>query len=251
MGLHVESEDHKWQIDIPDHAGRTETTEFRNAKALVKQILASLTTSFYGADQIQEHHGGSLWLYDATGWFIVKNMAGLEWSSQFCADPAKVELLRLNAVRLYAGFPLTIPAMAKLGYKDTSILTTPIVTADDIGHWVDSIFNSCVPLPAVHHTAVLPTGGGVHHYPTPITDIDLFKQDSFVLWVTDPASQHQVAVVPTGPPNSGVKTVQLVYAPIGTALHAKHIRATVKNKPVILGASNPLAKQAFAQQKDT
>ena len=32
---------------------------------------------------------------------MVRNLAGIEWSAQFCADPAKVDLLRQNAKRLY------------------------------------------------------------------------------------------------------------------------------------------------------
>ena len=69
--------------------------------------------------------------------------------------------------------------------------------------WTDSIFNAGVPLHPTFHTGVLPAGGtqsppaaqadpepaGVHHYPTPIADIQLFKYDDFQLWVTDDAGQ--------------------------------------------------------------
>ncbi len=54
---------------------------------------------------VQDHHGGGLWLKDDQGWFLVKNTAGIEWSAQFCADPTKVDQLRLNARRLYSAFP--------------------------------------------------------------------------------------------------------------------------------------------------
>jgi Family of unknown function (DUF6424) len=30
----------------------------------------------------ENHHGGGLWLKDAQGWFLVRNLVGLEWSSQ-------------------------------------------------------------------------------------------------------------------------------------------------------------------------
>src|SRR5712692_9397866 len=46
-----------------------------------------------------------LWLKDAAGWFLVRNLCGIEWSAQFCADPAKVDQLRQAAKRLYARFP--------------------------------------------------------------------------------------------------------------------------------------------------
>ena len=57
------------------------------------------------------HHGGSLWLLDYDGWFMVQNEAGIEWSAQFCTDPAKADALRDNARRLYASFPATILEM--------------------------------------------------------------------------------------------------------------------------------------------
>ena len=53
-----------------------------------------------------------------------------------------------------------------------------------------SIFNASVPLAQTRHTGVVNPGakggtphieGGVHHYPTPITDIQLFKRDDFQL----------------------------------------------------------------------
>ena len=66
-------------------------------------MAGQLSGLIYGQPPFEDHHGGGLWLKDATGWFLVRNMAGMEWSSQFCADPAKVDLLRQNAQRLPGG----------------------------------------------------------------------------------------------------------------------------------------------------
>jgi hypothetical protein len=64
-----------------------------------------VTGLIYGQPPYEDHHGGGLWLKDAQGWFLVRNLVGMEWSSQFCADPAKVDLIRQNARRLYAASP--------------------------------------------------------------------------------------------------------------------------------------------------
>jgi hypothetical protein len=248
---HQERESDPWAINIPDHPARADSPGFVASKALADKIAQQAGgVDFWGTGAIQMHHGGSLYLHDDNGWFIVKNIAGIEWSAQFCADPAKVELLRQNAVRLYAAFPKSIPAMVALGYKNAeAILTTPVTDANGIGQWVDSIFNSCVPIPDVRHTGVLPKGGGVHHYPTPITDIDLVKHDDFVLWVTDPQSGQPAAVVPTAPRGQGVATVQVVYATPGTKLHDQLSEAHAKGQALNLPAEHPLARAAFAKQQ--
>jgi hypothetical protein len=196
------------------------------------------------------HHGGSLWLFDDEGWFLVQNEAGIEWSAQFCTDPARADALRRNAQRVYAGFPQSIPEMVRLGYaKAHAILETPIDDAAGIAQWVDSIFNSCVPLPAVRHIGRLPAGGGRHHHPAPITDIELIKYDDFILWVTDPQSQMPAAVVPVAPRGAGVSKVRLIRAPPGTALQRRRERLRAKGEPLDLGPRDSLTKQAFANQQ--
>lgn len=40
-GVHTEREDHPWEVDIPDHPGRTETKAFRRAKTTAHAILAA------------------------------------------------------------------------------------------------------------------------------------------------------------------------------------------------------------------
>src|SRR6266576_3252765 len=93
MNTHTESEDHPWIINIGDHPKRTESPEYKVARKLMIQIVSSIKEFFFGAAPYQDHHGGGLWLKDSQGWFLVKNIAGIEWSAQFCADPVKVDQL--------------------------------------------------------------------------------------------------------------------------------------------------------------
>jgi hypothetical protein len=140
----------------------------------------------------------------------------------------------------------------------SEILGREIQTAKDIADWTDSIFNASVPLNARRHTGVLePNGhdhgpssqieGGVHHYPTPITDIQLFKRDDFQLWVVDEEGQL-AAVVPTHPHGSGKSEVNVAYATPGTTLHKRLSRAHEKGQDLTLPGNHALAKQAFAEQ---
>jgi hypothetical protein len=252
MHMHQEHDDNPWTINIPDHTARTDSAGFRAAKKLAKEILTTLGADarFFGINNVQMHHGGSLWLCDDAGWFIVQNEAGIEWSAQFCTDPAKAETLRRNAQRVYGGFPKTIPEMLRLGYKDADdILNTPISDAAGVATWVDSIFNSCVPLPALRHVGQLPKGGGRHHYPAPITDIELVKYDDFVLWVTDRQSNTPVAVVPVAPRGAGVNRVRVAWATPGTALHKRREKLRTEGNALELGPSNSLTQQAFVKQQ--
>jgi hypothetical protein len=252
--MHTEHEDDPWTINIPDHAERTDSPTFVAARTFADKIMATLgPRTPYGPGPWQMHHGGSLWTYsDQHGWFLVLNTLGSEWSAQFCADPAKMELARQNAVMHYSGFPRTLPQMEAMGYKNADqILNTPLTTADLVGVWVDSIFNSCVPLAAPVHVGS-PSDksdfGGYHHYPKPIADIQFFKHDDFKLWVTDPASGLKAAVVPASPRGSGDGRVEVAYAAPGTALQAAHDQAHREGKRLLLAEDSPLAREAFAQQ---
>ena len=206
-------------------------------------MARQVSSLIYGQPPYQDHHGGGLWLKDADGWFLVRNLAGMEWSSQFCADPAKVDLLRLNAKRLYAACP---EAAQELGIQE--LLDTPITDAAGIANWTDSICNASMPLPAVAHTGVLPKGGGVHHYPSPITEIEFFKHDDFQLWVTD-SEGKPAAVAPVSPRGSGDGRVHVLYATPGSALAGQVSTAEAKSEPLILGDTHPLAKQAYVRQQ--
>jgi len=203
----------------------------------------------FDAGPWQMHHGGSLWVFDDSGWTLFINTVGIEWSAQFCADPAKVDLLRLNAKRLYAAFPASIAEMERLGYTAAQgILDTPVVDAETIGVWVDSVFNACVPMAGPIHSGTLPAGGGRHHYPAPITDIVQIKHDDFDLWVTDPDTGARVAVLPVSPRGSGDGRVTLTFAPVDHPLAEEKAERASKNERVIFAPDSDLARQAFARQ---
>lgn len=250
--VHIEREDHGWAIDIPDHPQRADSPEFRASKRTVHLILGTLDEQPYGPGPWQMHHGGSLWTYDGHRWFLVLSTIGIEWSAQWCADPAKVDLLRQLAALHYAGFPSTVPALEALGYREApELLETPITDAAGVARWVDSLFNSCVPLAAGVHTGVLSDQspvGGIHHYPKPVADIQFVKRDDFTLWVVDPVSGSRIAVVPHGPRGSGDGRVEVVHAEPGSEMHLRHRAAHAAGERLVLGADHPLARAAFARQ---
>jgi hypothetical protein len=291
--VHSESESHGWDINVPDHPTRADTPEYVAARQKMNEIATGATGLVYGAAPFQDHHGSALWLKDAQGWFLVRNLAGIEWSAQWCADPAKVDLLRQNAKRLY---DLLQPQIKQELDPDGLLLDTPITDAPGVGKWTDSIFNAGVPLQPTFHTGVLPasapatgqqppsqpaddqqpasqpaddqqpasapatdqepasapTAGqqpaGVHHYPTPIVDIQLFKYDDFQLWVTD-AQGNPAAVAPVGARGSGNGSVHVLFATPGSQLAQEKQAAESANQPLILGPDHPLAQQAFVNQQ--
>ncbi|MFJ9454252.1 DUF6424 family protein [Kitasatospora sp. NPDC101447] len=239
---HTESEDLGWTINIPGHPPRADSAEYRVARAAMHRLTDTLDRPFYGAEPVEDHHGGGLWLKDSDGWYLVRNLVGIEWSAQFCADPAKVDLLRQNAKRLYALCP---EAVEELGIRE--LLDTPITDAAGVQRWTDSICNASVPLPHEVHSAALPQGGGVHHYPSPVTEIVFFKRDDFELWVVDAVGQA-VAVAPVAKRGSGDGRVQVLFAAQESALHPELERARANGDVLLLGADHPMALTAFAQQ---
>jgi hypothetical protein len=258
-GTHTEREDMPWEINIPDHATRKDSPAYVVARRVMHDIVDEMKDFYLGSGPYQDHHGGGLWVKDDDGWFLIKNLAGMEWSQQFCADPAKVEMLRKFAQRIYKKFPDSLDEFKRMGFADVeTVLNEPIDSAEKIGRWVDSIFNASVPLSQRRHTGVLkPTGkknepaleGGVHHYPTPITDIQLFKRDDFQLWVAD--SENQLAaVVPVDHRGSGDSHVRVAFATPNTKLHAQLLKADQERKALVVGGSHPLSKQAFATQNE-
>jgi hypothetical protein len=239
---HDEHEDEPWTINIPGHPVRSDSPEYVRSRATMTKMAGQVSGLVYGSPPYEDHHGGGLWLKDAQGWFLVRNLVGMEWSSQFCADPAKVDLIRQNARRLYAAFP---DSAQELGIQE--LLDTPITDAGGIATWTDSICNASIPLPTPAHTGVLPTGGGVHHYPSPITEIAFFKHDDFQLWVTDPQG-NPAAVAPVSPRGSGDGRVHVLYATPGSALAGQVSQSEAQSQPLILDSGHPLAQQAFSQQ---
>jgi hypothetical protein len=239
---HDEHEEEPWTINIPGHPVRSDSPQYVRSRAAMNKMAGQVTGLVYGTPPYEDHHGGGLWLKDAQGWFLVRNLVGMEWSSQFCADPAKVDLIRQNARRLYAAFP---EAAQELGIQE--LLDTPITDAAGIAAWTDSICNASIPLPTPAHTGVLPKGGGVHHYPSPITEIAFFKHDDFVLWVTDPQG-NPAAVAPVSPRGSGDGRVHVLYATPGSALAGQVRESEAQSQPLILDPGHPLAQQAFRDQ---
>ena len=203
-------------------------------------------------DILNDHHGGGLWLWEGDSPdfgqpFMVKNLAGAEWSSQFCAAPERMDLLRQNAAKLYALFPRSVAKLDEMGCNATELLATPIVDAATVADWVDSIFNASVPLPASAHTGVLPASGGLHHYPQPICDIEFFKRDDFQLWVDD-GTGVKIAVVPVAPHGSGVAEIAVAYAPLTSVLHPAYAAVREKGELLVLPPDHPIAQAAFAKQ---
>jgi Family of unknown function (DUF6424) len=258
---HTEHEAHPWTIQIPDHPPRTDSPAYLAARKKMNELAKSLPSFMYGNAPYQDHHGGGLWLKDAEGWFLVRNLVGIEWSAQFCADPAKVDLLRRNAQRIYAAFP---DAVGELGIRE--LLDTPITDAAGVARWTDSICNASLPLPAAVHTGVLPKAstGGFHHYPAPVAEIELVKRDDFTLWVKTP--DGIAAVVPVGAPGSGDERTRLLLAAVPPGADQETPIAQISGGPIgeelfetspggqkvadtILSADNPLSRAAFARQR--
>lgn len=281
---HTETETHTWTVNIPDHPTRQDSAEYVAARKKMNDLASQATGLLYGPGPYDDHHGSALWLQDSQGWFLVRNLAGIEWSAQFCASPEKVDLLRQNAKRLYD----LVPPAIKQQLDPGGLLDTPITDADGVAKWTDSIFNAGLPLQASFHTGVLTSAGqpqtppatsqgqaqdasatgaaqnppaaanpqpvedeaepaGVHHYPTPVADIQLFKYDDFQLWVTDDEG-NPAAVAPVGARGSGDARVHVLYATPGSRLAQQKQQAESAATPLILGPEHPLAKQAFQNQ---
>ena len=239
--------------NVPGHPTRSDSPYYVKSRKALHQIVGTLSDPFFGPEPVQDHHGGGLWAYDDEGWFFVRNLVGIEWSGQFCADPAKVDLLRQNARRLYAGFPKSFEEFSTLGIDLKELLDTPITDADGVARWTDSICNASVPLPQPVHTGTVPKGGGVHNYPTPVTDIAFFKRGDFTLWVVDEEG-HDAAVVPFYGKGEGRTDLHVIHAEPGSKLHRLHQAAEARGHGLILKEGDPLhahlARQAFANQAE-
>jgi len=223
---------------------RPDSPEYLDSLDVISQIAGSIDEFLYGKTAFELHHGGGLWLKDDQGWFLARNLAGIEWSAQFCADPHRVDLIRQNARRVYAAFP---EAAQELRIQE--LVDTPITDAAGVARWTDSICNASVPLPPDLHTGRLPgaASGGVHYYPSPITDIQLFKYDDLSLWVTDEQG-NPAAVAPLSQRGSGDARVHVVWATAGSSLQRQMTAAETNDRPLILDPSHPLARQVYVQQ---
>jgi len=246
---HTENEDYPWGIRLVDHPPRFESATFRAAKKVVHKILDEVSVAElpYGPGPWEMHHGGSLWVKGETGWQMFRARVGIEWSMQFCADPAKVDRLRVDAKALIDAFPLTSPALVELGYRDVDLLEHKIATADDVAAWTDSLFNACVPLSRAHHQGILPGVPGEHHYPWPVKGADYIRYDDFPLWITLPDGTH-AAVTPVDVRGSGDGHLRLVYARHGTKAGDALAAAQTKGQMAVIRPDSKLALNAFAKQ---
>jgi Family of unknown function (DUF6424) len=240
--IHEEHGDYPWTRRIPDHPPRRDSSTYRASRKRMNEIAESVDDFVYGEPDYEDHHGGGLWLKDEDGWFLVRNVAGIEWSGQFCADPEKVDMLRLNARRLYARFP---EAVEELGIRE--LLDTPITDLEGVSKWTDAICNASVPLPAMEHRGVLPKGGGIHHYPTPVAEIAFYKYDDFQLWVTDDLG-NQVAVVPHARRGSGDGRVDVIHALPAQAVPRPATAFWEEADTATLTANDRISQQAFGDQ---
>src|SRR6266540_4274247 len=244
--VHTESETHPWTRIIPNHPKRKDTPTYIASRDRMNKLVRTVSGFLYetkdaidkaGHKHYEDHHGGGLWLKDEEGWFLVRNLCGVEWSAQFCADPAKVDALRQVAKRIYARFP---EAVAEL--KIQPLLDKPIKTAEDVARWTDSICNASVPLPEGEHRGVLPKAGGIHHYPTPVAEIEFFKYEDFQLWVTDERG-NVAAVTPVGKRGSGDGRTRVVAAEPGSKLERELTAAWHKKQDIILPAEHRASEQ--------
>jgi hypothetical protein len=245
--VHVVRAGQPVDYETSGHPPRTDSDTYKKARVALHKIFGTLENWYFGKEPIQDHHGGGLWAFDGETWFFVRNLVGIEWSGQFCADFAKVDILRQNAQRFYAGFPKSFDEFKTLGIDLKALLETPIRDAAGVSNWTDSICNASVPLPEPSHTGSVPKGGGVHNYPTPVTDMAFFKRDDFTLWVKDEQG-NPAAVVPTHPHGSGISTVRVVHSEPGSALNKRHLAAEKAGTHLELPGTDPMAKQAFAKQ---
>ncbi|MFI0805780.1 DUF6424 family protein [Streptomyces echinatus] len=251
----IESENHPWRIRLVEHPKRFESSFFKAAKRTARKILDSLDDADLpygprptGSEHWEMHHGGSLWVMTRSGWRMYRARVGIEWSMQFCADPARVDRLRQDAAELVAGFPETLDALADLGYEEAGeLLRTPIEDADGVEAWTDSLFNACVPMSRGNHQGILPKVPGEHHYPWPVKGADFVRYDDFQLWVTLPDGTHG-AVTPVDRRGSGDGHVRLVLAPEGSQAAGTLAKAQEHGLMAVLPPNSSAALQAFAGQ---
>ena len=73
---HGEHEDEPWTINIPGHPVRSDSPQYVRSRAAMNRMAGQVTGLVYGTPPYEDHHGGGLWLKDAQGWFLVRNLVG-------------------------------------------------------------------------------------------------------------------------------------------------------------------------------
>jgi hypothetical protein len=113
--------------------------------------------------------------------------------------------------------------------------------------WTDSICNASVPLPEGVHRGVLPSAGGIHHYPAPVAEIAFFKYDDFELWVND-GEGNEVAVVPVAARGAGDGRVQVLHVRTPDPIVPPTSTAWGDATGDVLDAQSGIAEKAFGAQ---
>lgn len=254
---HTEHENDSWTINIGDHAERTDSPLYHRSRTHMIDAVKAAQPWIFGGPPYQDHHGGGVWVKasEAHAPMLYLLPLGIEWSAQFCADPAKVEMIRQLAEALVEAFPYTEPwylHTLDMSTADLAILHTPITDAADVGAWTDSFWNASVPLPASYHTGMPPKAEpGYHHAPKPIVDIRAFKRDDFDLF-----PQPGVAVTPVAEPGSGDGRVRVAWLaedylpPVQSASPNELVKMlpALPTVGAILPPDHPIARAAFAGQ---
>jgi hypothetical protein len=259
-GLHIVRAGEQIAENVEGHAARADSPEFVSARNALHKILAEIKQQtgkpfYYGDTPVQAHHGGSIWVHDGQNWRMYQNLAGIEWSGQFAADPKKVDILRQNAKALVDHFPATLGKLKDVGYTDAEkVLSTPIVDMTGVSLFVDSLFNACVPLPQPVHTGALTAtdarAAGKHTYPTPNDDTLFFCRDDFQPFVYEAKSKTTINVAPVATSGPDARKVRVlgVHTESPHPLHIQRQKAIASGKALVLDANDPIAKKAFGEQ---
>jgi len=236
---------------IPDHPARADSPQYLRTRPMMVRaatLAHDAGTLGYGPPPYEDHHGGAAWVLDGQTPRVFLNPFGIEWSGQFACDPKLVDAYcRVPAESLVAHYPGTEAwYTGKLGMRgdDLAVLHTPIVTADQLSRFVDSLWNASVPLPKSLHVGMPPKADpGYHHGPKPLVDLRCLVRPDFVLFLRD-----GTAVAPTHPRGSGVSTVVVLHAPPGSRYRTLHKKAKRAGDNLVLSGRSTAAKEAFARQ---
>ena len=136
-GAHTETETHTWSVNVPDHPQRADSPDYIAAKNKMNEIAAQAPGLLYGPGPFQDHHGGALWLQDSQGWFMVRNLAGIEWSAQFCvsadmrvltADLRWIPAGEVRAGDHLAGFDESLPVSGRRHWRRSVVERAEVIT---------------------------------------------------------------------------------------------------------------------------
>ncbi len=173
-GQHTETETHTWSVNVPDHAQRADSPDYIAAKKKMNEIAAQAPGLLYGTGPFQDHHGSALWLKDSQGWFMVRNLAGIEWSAQFCvsadmrvltADLRWIPAGEVRAGDHLAGFDESIPVSGRRHWR-RSVVERAEVIVGPVTKWCSRTARALARppttsgWPAARQAAVMPRQAG-------------------------------------------------------------------------------------------